>query len=108
MRTNSYDGKWKGEVVFYDPLSIPQGAEWEYALARNAKALKDGGQAMASVEALLPGVLACVAEWRLKGFPEKVTVDNFPSKPKKDLLNLMEWLIKAITDIYKEDDDPNE
>ena len=108
MRTNSYDGKWKGEVVFYDPLTIAQEAEWEYALARLGRAQKEGGGASAVTLAILPGILACVSEWKLKDFPKDVTVDNFPARPKAERVKLLTWLIEQITDIYKEDDDPNE
>jgi hypothetical protein len=108
MKTSSYDGKWKGEVIFYDPLTIPQEAEWEYALSRLTKAQKDGGGASAVTMAILPGIIACVSEWKLKGFPEKVTVDNFPSRPTTERMKLLTWLVEQITDVYKEEDDPNE
>ena len=108
MKTASYDGKWKGEVIFHSPLSIQQEADWEYALARMTKAQKAGGGISATTIALLPGITACVAEWKLKDFPDDLTVDNFPKGNKKDRMELLTWLMEQITEIYKEDEDPNE
>jgi len=108
VKTVSYDGKWKGEIILFDPLTIQQEADWEYAVAAFQESEKKGGKDSATVLAFLPGVLACVSEWKLEGFPERVTVQNFPRRPRSDRANLVSFLVTEITKIYKEEEDPNE
>lgn len=108
MKTVSYDGKWKGEVIFYEPLTIAQEAEWEFAVAGFQKALDKGGGVSAFSQAFLPGIISCVKEWHLTGIPERVTPDNFPARPRGERVKLINWLIEQISQIYGKEDDPNE
>ena len=107
MKTVSYDGKWKGEVVFFDPLTIQQEAEWELALGAYAIAREKRGGDSAQVLSFLPAIIACVSEWHLDGLPERMTVQNFPRRPRIDRANLVAFLVKNISEIYIVDD-PNE
>ena len=109
MKTVSYKGKkWNGEVCFSDPLSIEQEAAWEVSVAEYMKVSKKGGGLSSMHFAFLPGILACVEEWHIKGLPEIVTVDNFPSRPRKERAEFIGWVVEQVTEIYKqEDDDPN-
>lgn len=109
MKTIKFEGKtWKGSVVLHDPLTIEQEAAWEYALAAYDRAVKDGGMLSAQHAAFLPGIFACVKEWKLKGFPEGITPDTFPSRPRIERAELLALLVKEVSDIYKAGDDPNE
>jgi hypothetical protein len=109
LKTVSYDGKkWKGEVVFFDPMTMQQEAAWERAMAEFRKAI-DAGLGISSFNlAALPGILECVSEWKLTDFPERITITNFPAHPRKERANLISWLVTQIAEIYKSDDDPNE
>ena len=107
MKTVSYDGKWKGEVVLFDPLTIQQEAEWEYAVADFQKARDKGGGISAMNLAFIPGIIACVSEWKLEGFPERVTIESFSAMPRKERVNLISFLVTNISEIYAAED-PNE
>jgi len=107
LKTITYDGKWKGEVVLHDPLTIQQEADWEYTIAEYRKAVDKGGGVSAMNLAFLPGIIACVSEWKLKDFPERITIENFPSRPRKERANLISFLVTNISEIYQADD-PNE
>ena len=107
MKTVSYDGKFKGTVTFFDPLTITQGAEWEYAVADFQKARDKGGGISAMNLAFIPGIIACVSEWKLEGFPERVTIESFSAMPRKERVNLISFLVTNISEIYAAED-PNE
>ena len=107
MKTVSYDGKWKGDIVLFDPLTIQQEAEWEYAIAEYNKAVGKGGRDAALVLAFLPAIIACVSEWHLDGLPERMTLENFPRRPKADRVNLAAFLVTNISEIFLAED-PNE
>jgi len=99
--------KWPGTVGIYEPLTIDQEAAWEYALSDFSKALKRGGGTSAGDSALLPGILACVQEWKLADFPERVSPATFPSKPRAERHKLIMWLAEQISIVYGASDDPN-
>jgi hypothetical protein len=94
---------WPGYVLLHDPIPLVRIAEYEDVL-RN---LKRDELSNASIQALLlPVVIPCIAEWHLdNGFPECVTVDNFPGTPRAASSVLVATLVTAITEIYKGDAD---
>jgi hypothetical protein len=108
-KTVTFESKvWPGEVTFASPLSLEREATWEYAISDARRAAANGGYS-AQIVALLPGFLACIETWNLKGFPERITPQNFPTQPKKERVKLVEWLVKNIDEIYAADIDiPNE
>jgi hypothetical protein len=106
--TKTYDGKWKGEVEFYSPLTIQQEAEWEYAIGAYRKSVERDGGLSAQNLAFLPGIIACVKSWHLDKLPERITLENFPARPKLERAKLIAWLVTNISEIYQSDDDPNE
>ena len=108
MKTVSYDEKFKGTVTFFDPLTITQGAAWEYAIADFQKSRDKGGGVDAMNLAFIPGIIACVSEWKLEGFPERVTIDSFSEQSRKDRSSLISFLVTEISKIYSEEEDPNE
>jgi hypothetical protein len=100
--------KWGGSVTFSDPLTLEQEAAYEYALADYRKALDKGGGLSAQNVALLPGIFAAVEKWDLKGFPERITLANFPTRPRQERANLIAWLVEQVSTLYKESQDiPN-
>ena len=108
MKTVSYEGKWPGTVTLYDPMTMQQEAAWERAMANFRTAIDEGLGISSFNLAALPGILECVSEWKLKGFPERVTIENFPAHPRNERASLISFLVTSIAEIYKSSDDPNE
>ena len=97
--------KWAGTVVISDPLSYPQLLRFREALG----AVGGNDDWMAVNYAVLPGVMACIEEYHLQGFPEQVTLDNFPATPPVSAARLVAWLIGEINALMAEaEPDPNE
>ena len=108
MKTVSYDGKWKGTITLFDPLTMQQEAAWERAMSNFRKAIDEGLGISSFNLAALPGILECVSEWKLEGFPERLTIDNFPARPRTERANLISFLVTKISEIYQAEEDPNE
>lgn len=98
--------RWPGEVVLRAPLTLPLVGEVEEALVEVNKKKAN----TARFSAFLPAILACVAEWHLGGgFPERPTLDNFPTAPAKDRNALLDWLTDAVLELWNEAQEvPNE
>ena len=101
--------KWPGTVVISDPLSYPQLLRFREALG----AVGGNDDWMAVNYAVLPGVMACVEEYHLQGFPEHPTLEagpnTFPSTPPQSASRLLAWLIGEINALMAEaEPDPNE
>lgn len=96
--------RFPGTVVLSDPLTFPQAFAFEDALA-SVKEAREGENMGRIRYALLPGVLACVEEWHLTGFPEQPALDNFPSTPRVSVASLIDWLVGEITALYREADE---
>lgn len=96
--------RWPGAVVFADPLTWPQRIAWEDAIAAAQPHKGDDKRYFA---ALLPGLLACVDEWKLENFVQHVTADTFPASPRKDADQLVVWLVKNIKTIWRGDEVPD-
>jgi hypothetical protein len=94
--------KWGGSVTFHDPLTLEQEAAWEYAIADFQMAREKGGGLSAQNVALMPGILACVEKWELKDFPERITLTNFPMRPKEERAKLIAWLVTNIAELYSD------
>ena len=104
--------RWPGTVVISDPLSYPQLLRFREALGatRTVKEDADGDPDWMAVNyAVLPGVMACIEEYHLQGFPEQVTLDTWPATPPVSSARLIAWLIEEINKLMAEaDPDPNE
>ena len=96
--------RYPGTVVLSDPLTFPQAFAFEDALAAVVEARESGSMGRIRF-ALLPGILACVEEWHLSGFPEKPALDNFPSTPRQSIASVIDWLVEEITALYREADE---
>lgn len=98
---NSPIQKWPGEVVICDPLSFPQvfafgdGMEAVRALGETPNLLK-------ARAAMLPGIIACVEEWKLEGFPSTPTPETFPATPVRSAAQLIAWLTGEISALFDE------
>jgi hypothetical protein len=100
--------RWPGTVTLSDPLSFPQSFAFEDGLeAAAALPEKHKKSIRRNHAALLPGVCACVEAWELKGLPEVITPDNFPSTPIEDAASLCAWLIDAVLELHTGGGDPN-
>jgi hypothetical protein len=111
--------RWPGTVILSDPLSMPQVMAFEDAIQNareqaiehgNTVTVKDkdgvekeAANAMSAryMNGILPGICVCVEKWELQGLPEKVTPDIFPGSPKMDSAELLAWLIREITELYR-------
>lgn len=108
--------RFAGTVVISDPLSYPQLLRFREALDATTlvKEKADGDPDWVSVNhAALPGVMACVEEYHLQGFPEHPTLetgpDAFPSTPPQSASRLLAWLVNEINALMAEaEPDPNE
>lgn len=93
--------RFPGTVVISDPLTFPQ--VFAFGDALNAVDALGENPTILHVRATqLPGVLACVEEWKLENFPSNVTVDSFPATPPKSCAQLIAWLIGEISTLFRE------
>jgi len=103
-RIDSPSKRYPGYVILPDDLTFPQVLAWEDA---TLEAGKTPGS-FHKVHAYIPGVLVCVQEWHIDGFPEPLTADNFPWKPPAAVIGLMSKIIAGVTDlIYEADEEKN-
>ena len=98
--------RWPGSVIISDPLTFPQLLAFRESLE---KASQEGdGDWLASNYAVLPGVLACVEEVHLQGFPEGIMAETWPATPPVSAARLIAWLIDEINVLMAEaEPDPN-
>jgi hypothetical protein len=96
--------RFPGTVTLADPLTYPQAIAWGEALDA---ARQEQSRARINY-ALLPGILACVEEWRLGNIPANPTPETFPSTPLISSAQLLSWLIEEISKLFAEAEDiPN-
>ena len=99
--------KWAGTVTLADPLTFTAFIAWNDAM-REAHQYRTTdekpGDYLRYSAAVLPGILACVEKWELKGF----TPDPFPATPRDSSDKLLAWLLREIGKVIKEggEDDP--
>lgn len=97
--------KWPGQVALFSPLTFPQTIAFEQSLR---DAAEQGDNYSAANYAMLPGIIACVAEWKLENFPQLPTPDNWPASPRRSSARLIAWLVTEISGQYDEETpDPN-
>ena len=58
--------------------------------------------------AVIPGCLATVEKWSLKGFQEGITLDSIPLKPHKARSEFVAWLVAEVEKLYSDTEVPNE
>ena len=94
--------RWAGTVTVADPLTFPQFIAWRDAVL---SAQQHADDHLAYTAALVPGLLACVEKWDLKGF----SPSPFPATPRDSSNKLLAFLLReigAIANEAGEDDDP--
>lgn len=93
---------WRGEVVLYDPLTMPQVKEIEAVLNKSYQDESNNGRVWLSVidADMLPAIITCVKEWKLGNFPELVTIETFPASPRAKSHELIKWLFGEIYKVY--------
>jgi len=92
-------------VVFPDFLILPQVRAFEDALDEieeiRKDAPKDSRVFISKLDAVyLPVILSIVAEWNIKGLPDKPTMESFPLTPRKETAALIAWLVDEIRRIW--------
>ena len=93
--------QWPGEVVLADPLTFPQILAFEDAIGQ----VKAAGNKITQARAdglTIPGIIPCVEEWRLVGFPAEVTEATFPASPRVPCTQLIIWMVKELTVLFKD------
>ena len=106
-RIDSPVERFPGSVTLHDPLTYPQLFAFQDAIG---EASELGDTTWMKVRySLLPGILACVAEWNLEGIPEEPNIDNFPATPIVASGEVINWLQEQITALLTEAETvPNE
>jgi len=100
--------KYPGTVTLADPLTFPQAIAFEGMLDAVKTLNGDATQTKVN-QVCLPGILACVEDWKLDNFPDAPALDNWPATPRVASATLVDWLISEITGLYGEaEPDPNE
>ena len=92
--------EFPGVVIFADPLTIEQAMKYETARTLGKDFEKFGKESATYSAAVLPGTLACVEKWSLKGFQEGITLDSVPLKPHKARAEFTAWLVAEVEKLY--------
>jgi len=104
LRRDSPSTYFSGYVLLPAHLNFDQYCAWEDAIAE----MSQQKNITRKHRALVPGLVAVVAEWRLAHFPEVVTVDNFPATPATARLELVTWLLgEVMAVVHAEQSIPN-
>jgi len=105
-RFTSPVARFPGEIALPDALTFPQFAAWRDAVMSAQDKLKqNAGDFGGSDAALLPGILAIVAEWHIERLPSPLTADNFPATPRRSSNALVAWLVSCISGLVSEEED---
>ncbi len=109
MIITSQSKTWTGTVTIFDRLVLSQVELVEAALS-DMPPITEGKVALTALDKpRLPALLACVEKWELKGFPDPVTVENFPLTPRRQAHDLIMQIFAEIAKVYNgELDVPNE
>ena len=98
---------FSGSVVFHDPLTWDILDIFEDARSK-AFAFREDAQMTKMYKTFVPGILACVAEWKLDS-GKNYAVEPFPSTPIRRCIEMIFWMVDQITTIINgEETDPNE
>lgn len=93
-----------GSVEIPDTLSFAEYFAWKKAVENAA----EKSDYMEKVFDFLPGILAVVKKWEIKGI-ENPSLDNFPATPVAAVIGLIGWLIGEIGNLVNGvDEAPNE
>ena len=100
--------RFSGEVVLADPLTFNQVFAFQDAIA-TAQELGGTATVIQVNSSMIPGIIACVEEWKLENFPAHPTPDNFPATPIAASMKLIAWLVTEVSALFRESEEiPNE
>ena len=99
--------EFPGVVIFSDPITITQAAQYETAKDLGKRFESMGTESAVYATAVIPGALACVEKWNLKGFQEGITLDSIPLKPHKARAEFVAWLVTEVEKLYSDVEVPN-
>jgi len=99
--------RYPGTVTLAYPMTYPQYAAWQKAIAGLPKEITIGKTATddENAQTILPGICACVETWNLAGIGEHLTPETFPASPRISSARLIIWLISEINAIIAEEDE---
>jgi len=100
--------EFPGVVILHDPMTITMAAQYETAKSLGQRFAEMGTESAVYATAVVPGALACVEKWSLKGFSEGITLDSIPLKPHKARSEFVAWLVAEVEKIYADVEVPNE
>lgn len=90
--------EFPGTVTLSDPLTFPQAIAFEnsrYAVRELER------KTMLTINyAMVPGILACVEKWDIRGLENPPQAETFPSTPGNPVAELLAWLIAELTKLF--------
>lgn len=110
---------WEGNIVLFDPLTLPQAIALEDAISETQKlieaelqeagfksldaAIKKGFRfsILKHNQALWPALCGCIEKWEIDAFP-KPAYDAFPATPKVRSSDFMLWLYSEVMKLFEE------
>ena len=98
--------EFPGTVTFADPITIAQAASYETGKYYGEAFAKNKDSAVYAA-AVVPGALACVEKWSLKGIQEGITLESIPLKPHKARAEFVAWLVAEVEKLYADTEVPN-
>lgn len=94
--------RFPGTVILSDPLTFPQLIAYEDGMAKVREATRN----IERLSLAATAVCTCIEKWNIPGL-EAVTPETFPATPIRAIDSLIAWLIKEITQLIHEADNPN-
>lgn len=105
--------RFPGTVTLADPLTFPQSFAVEDAIAKvaacmtidpetNQRVFAEGKSLLVLNYAEAAGILPCVEEWHIKGFPEHPTLNTLVTSPRLSSARVYDWLWGEVTSLYNE------
>jgi hypothetical protein len=95
--------KFPGTVTLLEPHNIVATLEFEKALRKYVEQIEAKAYRSEAQYHMIPGIIACVQEWNLDGFPASVTLESFPTSPRNAASDVINWLFNEIHAIYQGD-----
>jgi hypothetical protein len=100
---------YNGSVRIFDRLTLPQVEAIEAAIY-DVPEVVDGRVKLTTLDKpRIPALLVCVESWNISGFPEPLSIDNFPLSPRRETHNIIDRIFSEVANVYNgEQEIPNE
>lgn len=98
--------EFPGVVIFHDPMTLAMASQYEIAMDYGKRI--DNKESALYAVAAIPGCLATVEKWSLKGFQEGITLDSIPLNPPGARAEFVAWLVAEVDKLYRGTEVPNE